>query len=66
METVLADLSPQDREIRQRLMSGTITEVSEETGIPRGTLYDMLARLRERFEAAGLCDYLCGSARRIA
>lgn len=37
-----------------RLSIGTVTEVSRETGIPRPTIYDALAEIREELLAAGI------------
>jgi RNA polymerase sigma-70 factor (ECF subfamily) len=35
-----------------------MTEVSRELGIPRGTLYERKAKIRNVFEKTGLRDYL--------
>jgi RNA polymerase sigma-70 factor (ECF subfamily) len=46
------------RRLCLRLMTETITETSRSSGIPRGTLYDAIEKLRVIFEEAGLTDYL--------
>ena len=53
MEKLPADL----RELRQLLMTRTIAQVSREMGIPRSTVYDMIKRIRQVFDEAGLGDY---------
>ncbi len=48
-------LPPELRELWRRLADGqTITEISHETGVSRGALYDRLNCLREVAEKAGL------------
>ena len=55
---VLETLPPELRELRRRLEAATVTEISRDTGVPRGTLYESIKKLREIFEDAGLKDYL--------
>lgn len=57
-EAVLDCLSEAERDICRRLRTHSITEVSTVTGIPRGTLYDILRRIRKVFAEAGMEDYL--------
>lgn len=42
----------------ERLQHQTVTEISRETGIPRGTLYDWIRKIREAWNPSGLRDYL--------
>ncbi len=56
--SALADLPPDLRRLCLRLATASVTEVSKETGIPRGTVYDALKKARARFERAGLAAYL--------
>ncbi len=46
------------RELCKRLDTDTVTEISRDTGIPRGTIYESIKKLRAIFEDAGLRDYL--------
>ncbi len=55
---VLERLPPELRELCLRLKQETVTEISRDTGVPRGTIYESIKRLREIFEDAGLKDYL--------
>ena len=63
LERVFADLPDDLRDLCVRLQASTVSEVSRETGVPRGTLYEAIARLRTRFERAGVAAYLDGSDR---
>jgi len=51
-------LPPELRELCRRLDTDTVTEISRDTGIPRGTIYESIKKLRTIFEDAGLRDYL--------
>lgn len=51
-------LPPELRELCQRLGVDTVTELSRDTGVPRGTIYESLKKLRAILEVAGLKDYL--------
>ena len=51
-------LPPELRELCRRLDTDTVTEISRDTGIPRGTIYESIKKLRAIFEDAGLRDYL--------
>ena len=55
---VLEGLPPELRDLCQRLEAETVTEISRDTGVPRGTIYESIKELREIFEDAGLKDYL--------
>jgi len=55
---VIEQLPPKLRELCRRLMTDTVTRISHETGIPRGTIYEFIKNLRAIFEDAGLRDYL--------
>jgi len=54
----IKNLSPELRELCRRLNVNTITELSHDTGIPRGTIYESIKKLRAFFNDAGLRDYL--------
>jgi len=54
----MEQLPPELRRLCQRLETETVTEISRETGIPRGTIYESIKKLRAIFEDAGLRDYL--------
>ena len=58
MVQVLERLPPELRDLCQRLATETVTEISRSTGVPRGTLYESIKRLRQIFKDAGLKDYL--------
>ena len=55
---VLETLPPELRELCRRLKAESVTEISRDTGVPRGTIYESVKNLREIFEDAGLKDYL--------
>jgi len=59
LERVLATLTPEMRDLWARRAEGqTFTEISRETGIPRGTLYDRMKELKRLAEDAGLREYM--------
>ena len=59
LDRVLATLPPELRDLWERRAEGqSITDISRETGIPRGTLYERMKELRKLVEDAGLRDYL--------
>jgi RNA polymerase sigma-70 factor (ECF subfamily) len=69
IEKVLSELLPSDssidlRALCARLQTSSVTDVSRETGVPRGTVYEAIQKLRTRFERAGLSIYLEGSDRK--
>lgn len=58
VHAVLPRLPRRLQDICRRLRAKTPTEVSHETGIPRGSLYEAIEELRRRFKDAGLEKYL--------
>ncbi|RMD62843.1 MAG: sigma-70 family RNA polymerase sigma factor [Planctomycetota bacterium] len=56
--SVIASLPPELRTLCERLQTESVTEISRDTGIPRGTIYESIKKLRAIFEDAGLRDYL--------
>lgn len=47
------------RDLCQRLLDGqSFTDISRQTGIPRGTVYERRDELRRLAETAGLLEYL--------
>ena len=61
LNKVLAELPTDLRSLCLRLLTSTVSDVSRETGVPRGTVYEAIGKLRTRFERAGLAAYLEGS-----
>ena len=55
---IVETLPPELRAFCRRLGQETVSEISRDTGVPRGTLYKSIHRLWEIFEDAGLKDYL--------
>ena len=58
MAAVLDGLPPELRELCRRIETETVTEISRDTGVPSGSLYESIRKLRVIFEDAGLKDYL--------
>jgi RNA polymerase sigma-70 factor (ECF subfamily) len=58
VERVMGMLAPELRELCNRLRTQTLSEISEEVGVPRHCLYTSIRKLRCIFEEAGLRDYL--------
>ena len=58
LRRVIASLPPELRALCERLQSESVTGISRDTGIPRGTLYERIKKLHDLFEDAGLSDYL--------
>ena len=55
----MAKARPDLRDLWRRLAAGqTLTHISQETGIPRGTLYERMKELRKLAERMGLKGYL--------
>ena len=55
LDRVLPTLTPELRDLWERRAEGqTFTEISRETGIPRGTLYERMKQLRKLVEDTGL------------
>ena len=55
---VLEGLPHELRNLCRRLQAETVTEISRGTGVPRGTIYESIKKLREIFKDAGLRNYL--------
>ena len=55
---VLEGLPPELRNLCRGLKAKPVTEISRDTGVPRGTIYESIKKLREIFEDVGLKDYL--------
>ncbi len=55
---VLAELPAELRKLVEDLHTATASEIARKRCIPRGTLYEAIAKLRNRFDTAGLHDYL--------
>jgi len=58
VQTILARLSPEHRRLCGLLQTMSVAAASRELGIPRGTLYEEIAKLRAIFEDAGLRKFL--------
>jgi len=58
LRSAVQTLPPELRELCKRLQTKSVTEISRDTGIPRGTIYESIKKLRAIFEDAGLKDYL--------
>lgn len=58
VRSAVEKLPPELRELCKRLQTESVTEISRDTGIPRGTIYESINKLRTLFEDAGLKDYL--------
>ena len=54
----LATLPEELRDLAERLKTQSIAAIAREVGVPRTTLNDTVRHLRQRFEQAGLRDYL--------
>ena len=58
VRSAVEKLPPELRELCKRLQVESVTDISRDTGIPRGTIYESIKKLRTLFEDAGLKDYL--------
>jgi RNA polymerase sigma factor (sigma-70 family) len=58
VESVLASLPADQRDLCERLKHATVSEVARELGLPRSTVAARARRLRAAFAAAGLREYL--------
>ena len=58
VRSVISDLPPEERALCQHLMTESVSTVARLMGIPRTTLQGSLRRLRQRFEDAGLREYV--------
>ncbi|MEW5980159.1 MAG: RNA polymerase subunit sigma-24 [Acidobacteriota bacterium] len=55
---IVSTLPVGERELCHRLRTKCLKQVSEETGVPRATIYEAVDRIRRRFQEAGLKEYL--------
>jgi len=58
LAAVIEQLPPDLRDLCERLQTDTLADIARQLGVPRTTLYGRIKQLRERFEEAGLRDYL--------
>ncbi len=58
LAALLETLPPEWRLLCRRLRVETVSEISRDTGIARGTIYEWIGKLRGIFEEAGLREYL--------
>ncbi|BBO66363.1 hypothetical protein DSCA_02930 [Desulfosarcina alkanivorans] len=58
VRSAVEKLPPELRKLCKRLQVESVTDISRDTGIPRGTIYESIKKLRTLFEDAGLKDYL--------
>lgn len=58
MQIVIGKLTPRQREICDQLMREAITPAARQMGVPRTTLRDAAAKIRDIFRDAGLEEYL--------
>ncbi len=58
LSEVMPRLTPFQRQIVDLLQRDALTPVAEQLGIPRRTLRDQCARIRDVFRDAGLEEYL--------
>lgn len=63
LNKVLAGLSIDLQALCIRLQTANVTEISRQTGVSRGTLYETLRKLRTCFDRAGVGAYLRTSDR---
>ncbi len=54
LETIVADLTPEQQDLCERLTRQSLPEILKELQIPRRTLRDRISVIRERFLEAGL------------
>ena len=54
----IGELPDDLRSLWNRLQTAPVSHISRETGVPRGTVYEGIARLRSQFERAGLAVYV--------
>ena len=57
LKNAIGALPPELRSLCNRLKTESVTEISRNTGIPRGTLYDRIKKLRVLFEDRELRNY---------
>ena len=63
LKEVRDSLPPEAQELVDLLAKYNPTEISQATGIPRGTLFDRILKLRKPFSEAGLEEFLPRSRR---
>jgi hypothetical protein len=56
--TVLARLTPEERELCERLKTESLSAIARDKGVPRMTLAYAVQKLRQTFADAGLNDFL--------
>ena len=61
LSKTIGELPDDLRSLCDRLQTAPVNHISRETGVPRGTVYGGIARLRAQFERAGLAVYVDGS-----
>ena len=55
----LAELTPEQLDLCRRLLEGSnLSRIASELGVPRGTLYESVYKIRAIFEQAGLARAL--------
>ncbi|HMQ17059.1 MAG TPA: RNA polymerase subunit sigma-24, partial [Phycisphaerae bacterium] len=58
VDSVMASLPPQQRDLCAMLRTKTPTEIARETGMARSVIYKHIAGIRAAFTQAGLDHYL--------
>ena len=58
LDDAMADLPPDLRRLCERLRNESPAEVARDSGLPRGTLYERMRKIREHFGRRGLGEYL--------
>jgi len=58
LRDALEKLPPNVRDLCLRLATDTVSEISRDRGIPRGTVYEGIRKIRAIFEDSGLGEYL--------
>lgn len=58
IEQVLSTLPPQLRQLAEALMTDSKSAAKRHLGVSQGALYELLGRMRARFEKAGLRGYM--------
>jgi RNA polymerase sigma factor (sigma-70 family) len=58
IEVAIASLRPRQRRLVDLLRTESVTDAAEALGIHRSTAHEEIARIRLRFEALGLAEYL--------
>lgn len=58
VEQVLSGLPPSLRRLCEMLKDRNVTEISQDTGVPRHEIYKSIRKLRAIFQSAGLDEYV--------